>query len=179
MCMATAGLIITGVSAAISVAGNSMKANQEASVENTNATIAKQNANVSLANASSKANQRSLQTEYQISNARAAAAGSGGAADAPSTANVESQIAGRGEYDQLSDIYAGQTQAKNFNDTAAQDQWQGQQAKDAVPMEDASTIASSGSTLYTKYGFGGQQPPMLKDASADSSLPWSTFYSGA
>lgn len=154
--LSTIGAIATVGSTVAGVVNAKNQANATQQVENYDATIANQNANAANANASSKANIQSLQTANQLSNARAAAAGMGGDPNSPSTVNIEEQIAGRGEYDQLSDIYTGNTQAASYKNQANLDEFAGQQAQKAVLPQQFSTIASGASTLFTKYGFGNQ-----------------------
>lgn len=78
-------------------------------------------------------------------------AGGGGAAD-PTSINILANIKGQADYNQLSALYEGQEQNREYDMQAASDQQQADQARQAGWINGFSTILSGGNSLYSKYG---------------------------
>lgn len=99
-----------------------------------------------------------------IANSRvqALSAASGAGALDPTVVNIQSDIAGQGEYNALSALFNGEERARGMETQASAKRFEGQQAKTAsvmgagtALMSGASTIMGGGSSLLDKYGDGG------------------------
>lgn len=111
------------------------------------------------ATASQKAADQALRTEYTLSAARAAAAGSGAGATDPTVENVEGQLKARGDYNVASELYTGNERAAGLTTQAGLDVYQGSQAAAAGTSKMYGGLLSglgqamnTGSSLYEKYG---------------------------
>jgi hypothetical protein len=69
--------------------------------------------------------------------------------------DLASDIAGEGEYRALTSIYEGEEQARGLEMGADAARMRGRTARDAAGVKSVSTMLSSGSSLYEKYGNGG------------------------
>jgi hypothetical protein len=125
------------------------------------------------ANADEAAAQRSAiqikrQGQYVMSRAQALAASSGASATDPTVVNLIGGIAGESEYDALTQLYVGGTQAGNARSAAQAAINEGNAARSAGNLKAISTIfsgvqtfakmrAGSGGTqtMLDKYGAGG------------------------
>lgn len=110
------------------------------------------NADEQQAAAEQKMQQDNLRTQYVLSNARAAAAGSGGTATDPTVETDLKMIAGEGRYRALTDMYQGNSAANQLNAEATAKEYGGNLAAQAGKTNMFSTILSGASSLYQKYG---------------------------
>lgn len=107
-----------------------------------------------------------LAGDYAISRARAVAGASGGGVTDPTVNTVVGNLAGRSEYNALSDLFTGEERARGLETQAGLDNFQGDQAyragqtkKKLAYIQAGATVLGSGSDLYSKYGMGGPTPP--------------------
>ena len=107
-----------------------------------------------VAEGTAKANEQAIQTKYIISMTRGAAASSGGVATSPSVVDQEGQLAARGSYSALSDMYAANQKAAGLNYQGALDIYSGKVTQQADTVQAISTALSGASSLATKYGGG-------------------------
>lgn len=112
-------------------------------------------------------------TQLQLSSARARAASSGASATDPTSVNIASTIAGRGEYGALGALYTGAQKAQGLNNQATLDRYNGQQAFNAGlaarQIDNTKAIATlfdTGSSLAGKYGSASKPPTQGTDAAA-------------
>jgi len=115
------------------------------------------------ANATEAASQRTASEQRRqagIINSRvqALAAGSGASATDPTVLNIEGNIAKEGEYNALTALYNGDTQAGSMRAEAVNVQKSGANAASAGSMNAFSTILSRGSSLYDKYSARTRAP---------------------
>lgn len=118
------------------------------------------------------------------SRAQALAAAGGGSATDPTVVNIQSNIAGEGEYNALSALYTGEERARGLEEGADAKIYEGRTAKRASLMKAGATILGGASSLMGKYG--GDGPPggssSAYNANYDSSqygpydLPWQRRY---
>lgn len=109
------------------------------------------------ANADAAASQRQAeetrrQTGYVLSRAQALAASSGAGATDPTVVNLEGNIAGRGEYNALTQLYEGNISEGNLNSQAEAARNAGRATARAGVLKGVTTALSGGTSLYTKYG---------------------------
>lgn len=105
------------------------------------------------------ANIQTINTGYVLSSARANAAAAGAASTSPSVVSQEGQIAARGEYNALSELYMGNEAAAGMNNQAALDIFTGQQEaiagqekQKAANLASVGTMISGIGSLAAKYG---------------------------
>ena len=88
------------------------------------------------------------QLSYQQSKLQAGAAATGAGADDPTVVKLGSDMAGRGEYQSLMDLYTGENRARGMEDQAKGDNMTGDAAMTGSLFGAAGTLAS---------GFGGMK----------------------
>lgn len=154
------------------------KAAQTAALEKQNAannaaTQLEQNAGQQRAAAQRAAIQQRAQGALVQSRANALAASSGGSASDPGVINVTGQIGAKSEYNALSELYSGETQAQGNEYQAKVDRTTGQQYAAAgafdkgvgdfraglFPVQAAGTIFGGASSLFAKYGSSSTSSP--------------------
>lgn len=93
-----------------------------------------------VAEAQRKQQDEQLKTRYTQSRLQALAAGSGGGANDPTIIKLGQDIAGQGEYNALSALYAGQSSQWAFNTQAGLDIYQGDLEASRLRSQASSTI---------------------------------------
>jgi hypothetical protein len=181
--MATAALVVSAIGTAATVV-SSMQAAQASQEQGAaqqaeaqyQAQQLKSQAQTVQGEADQKAQQDQLQAAYILSTqaSDASANGSGGTTD-PSTANIMSKTAARGQYQSLNDIWGGQAQAAGIQNQSQADIYQGQQQAQAGEMAATAkevggigTAFSNAGSLYAKYAVG-TSPYATADESTDFS----------
>lgn len=103
---------------------------------------------------------------FAKSRALAAAAASGGGATDPTVVKILSEIEGQSEYEALSDLYSGESQAYALEQEAEAtryggrlSEYTGRLRRSLLRQQALNTIASGAMTLASRYGQGG--PPAL------------------
>jgi hypothetical protein len=98
------------------------------------------------------------QTTLVLSKLQAGAAGSGGGASDPGVLNLAGDIAGRGEYESLLDMFKGENRARGLQDEAIGSRLTGDAAKaegdakrSASYLSAAGTLIGSGGSAYRTY----------------------------
>lgn len=108
------------------------------------------------------------QADILGSKVQADAAASGGGALDPSVVNIQSNIAGEGEYRALTALYQGDESAAGLTDEANAKMFQGSQTSKAANISAAGTFLQSSASaaaggLAGKYGGGGSAPTPTTD----------------
>lgn len=131
---------------------------------NYNAASLDQQATAVRGQTSAQITDQARQTQLIQSTVRARAASSGGGATDPTVVNLQSGIAGRGEYNNLALLYTGEEKAQGMNTAADLARFTGREQYDAginnqtaANVKAIGSIFSGASSLYGKYGVGG--PP--------------------
>jgi hypothetical protein len=96
-----------------------------------------------------------LNTKYVISQTRGAAAASGGVATSPTVVGLEGQIAARGSYSALAQMYEQREKANALNYQGALDIYSGKVEQTADQVKAFSTVLSGAGSLASKYGNPG------------------------
>lgn len=105
------------------------------------------------------------------SRAQAIAAASGGGASDPTVTKIMGDIEAQGEYNALTALYNGESQANYLRNEARGRQMAGKAAQAASRMNAFSTVLSGAASLYDKYGDGGpSKPSTTVDDTSFSSL---------
>lgn len=157
---------LTLIAAGLQVAGTIAQSNAQRSAgeaaqteANYKAQQADVNAGQERAASQRKAMEQTRQAALVSSRARAVGAASGAGTDT----NIESNIAGEGEYRSLAALYEGEDKARGLVGQASLSRFEGDQAAKAANSKATSTLfsgftsaasGSSGSTLWNKYGWG-------------------------
>jgi hypothetical protein len=126
-------------------------------------------ANASKADAQRQAIDERRMAARASSRALAVSAASGAGALDPSVATITSNIEGEGEYRALSRLYNGDAEASNLQQQAAATRNMGNAKKTASRYAATSTILSSGSDLYSKYGATPKSKPKASPTSFNAS----------
>lgn len=111
-----------------------------------------QAADESRAAAQRQAFDRRKQAEDTLSRIRARAAAFSGDATNPSIVKLESDVAGRGEYYFLSEMYSGENRARGLEDAAMGARAEGRAAKTGSYFSAAGTILSGAGSMAATYG---------------------------
>jgi hypothetical protein len=111
-----------------------------------------------LAQGTQEVANQALSTKYLISATRGAAAGSGGVATSPTVVDLEGQIAARGSYNALSDMYMARQKANALNYQGALDVYSGNVTQRADQVNAFGTVLKGASSLAEKYGGNGASP---------------------
>lgn len=99
-------------------------------------------------------------TSLLESTVQARAAAGGGSATAPSTLNIQRNIAGRGEYSALMDLSQGENQAAGLTNMGQAARYGGQIAEIGDDYSAAGTIAQGAGSFASTYGRAtGRIPP--------------------
>lgn len=96
--------------------------------------------------------------KFALSKGQAVAAASGTDPLSVSTVDIQEDLAAQGEYNAMSQLFAGEERARGLEGQAGAYRTQGKIAKQAAVITGMSTLATTGSSLYNKYGF--DQPGM-------------------
>ncbi len=91
-------------------------------------------------------------TGLALSKLQANAAASGGGADDPTVQNLGADIAGRGEYQTLMDLYTGENRARGLEDQGAAAKQAGKNALTKSYLSAGGTILSSAGSMANKFG---------------------------
>lgn len=166
-------VVATGVQAASTIAqGNAAK--EAASYQ---AAQYQQQAGQARATAQRQAIEEQRKGAFALSRAQAVAASSGAGATDPTVENIEGDLAGQSEYNQLTALFNGEERARGLTQQADTAIYEGRQAKRASIYKAVGTVAQGGETLYSKYGSWDQpdSAPSAFDANnpyGPSNLPW-------
>lgn len=144
--------------------------------ENYSADVLTQAAGQQRAQTSADIADTARSTDLLESTIRARAAASGGGATDPTVINLESGVAGRGEYNVLSELYSGEEKARGLENQAALNRYMGTQYRTAGQLQQQeeqtkalSSLLQGGSSLFSKYG-GGGFPGMTSGSGPGGSL---------
>jgi len=150
--MAVAGLLLMAASAAVSIIGQQ----QSAKAEQANAEFQGKQLEQQAGQTRATAQRQGLEDQRQarLANSRIQALAGGGGGD-ESVMDLTGKIAGEGEYAALTSMYQGEEGALGREGQAASLRFQGQAARTAANYKSASTILSTGSSMFGKYGGGG------------------------
>lgn len=127
------------------------------------------NANNAIAASQRTALEERRKTNLLNSRVQAVAASSGGGATDPTVLNIMGDIAGQGEYNALTELYNGQSQADYLRSEANARIREGKIAQSAAKTNAFSTVLSGASSLYDKYGNSGPNKPTTKPPIEDHS----------
>ena len=105
-----------------------------------------------VAQGTQEASDTALQTKYIISNVRGAAGASGAVATSPDVVNVEGQIAARGSYNALSEMYQQNEKAIGLTYQGQIAAATGEVTQQADVTKALSTVLTGAGSLATKYG---------------------------
>jgi hypothetical protein len=159
--MSSASVGLTALSAAgtgIAAGGQLSAGSQAAALGRAQAAGLSVQAGQDVAQGTSEAANQALQTKYIISNVRGAAGASGAVATSPDVVGVEGQIAARGSYSALSDMYSANEKAAELNYQGALDVYSGKVTQQADEVKALSTALSGFGSLASKYGGGSGAP---------------------
>lgn len=162
--------IVALAGAAVSAAGTIMGSRAQASALEYQAAVARQRGMAEKAASQREALDTSRKEKFALSTLQARSAASGAGADDPTVANLAGDIAGRGAYQQMLQMWQGEesqwgaeTQARGEEATAS--------AYKTYGMTSAlGTILGSAGSLLGKYGSSG----FGTGGSTDSTLPSAT-----
>lgn len=157
------------VSTVVSAAGTIMSGNAARGAANFEAAQMTQQAGQERAASQRRASEQRRQAGLVNSAVRSRAAASGAGATDPTVLDIEGDNAATGEYNALSALYEGEERARGLEMNAGARRYEGQQARQASLFKAGSTLLSSGSSLFSKYGQGG---PDTADFMGPSNLPW-------
>jgi hypothetical protein len=157
--------VATVASGALSAAGTLMGGSAAASAGKSQQDAAyfkaaqeEQSAQESRAAAQRTALDKDRQSRLLQSTLQANAAASGGGADDPTVVGLGQDIAGRGEYQSLMDLYTGENRARGLEDQATGSRMSGDAAlaegnakKDASYLSAAGTLIGSAGSAYRTY----------------------------
>lgn len=91
------------------------------------------------------------QAGLALSKVQAGAAASGAGASDPGILKIAGDIAGRGEYQSLADMYTGENRARGLEDSAMGDRMSGDAAQTGSYYKAAGTLLSTGGSFYDRY----------------------------
>lgn len=169
---------VLGAVSAKNASDKQAKAAKEAGEEqqqyaNFQATQLRAKANDTQASAQRQAIDQRKQAQLAISRATALAAASGGGAADPTVTNILGNLAGEGEYNALSTLYEGDTEAQGYRDQADETEQSGifdagaanQRASalsSAGTMTAIGSVAQGAGSFFSKYGgfSGGSTVPV-------------------
>ncbi len=144
------GLTIAGT--ALSAGGSILGANSEAKEMRREANQLEANAGLERASSQRAAMEERRQARLAASRALTVAAASGGGVDDPTVLNALAGIEGEGEYRALSALYEGNESASGMEAEAQARRRGAKSTKRAGLIKAGSSILSSGSSLYDRYG---------------------------
>jgi len=90
-------------------------------------------------------------TTLALSKLQANAAASGGGASDPGVVDLAGDIAGRGEYQHLMDMYTGENRARGLEDTAKGERATGDAKETASYLSAAGTIIGGAGSAYKRF----------------------------
>lgn len=152
--MAIAGLVMMGLSAAVSAMGAMAQGNAQAGMAKYNEDVQQQNAETAKSVAATQAGQQQLQTRDQIAQQEAAYAGAG--LDMNGTPLlVMQQTARQGALKSALTQWQGATAANADMNQAALDSYQGQQASTSSMLQAGTTLLTSASKMFSHTSGGG------------------------
>lgn len=154
MCVTTGALILSGIGAAIQVAGTIAGGNAAKQAGDYKAAQEQQAAGQARATSQRAAINQQRSAAFAQSKLQANAAASGGTVTGASTVNASENIAGIGKYNEMSEIFTGEEKARGLESGAEIDRFQGRAAQSASRTKAFGTIASTAGTMYSQYGFG-------------------------
>ena len=152
--MAVLPAIAAGVSllgTAVSAVGTIAAGTAQKSAANYQAQQREQQAMESRAAAQRTSMEHQRQTELMQSKLQANAAASGAGAADPTVVKLGEDIASRGEYQSLMDMYQGENRARGLQDQATADRLSGKAAQTGSYFSAAGTIASGAGSFLSKY----------------------------
>jgi hypothetical protein len=95
--------------------------------------------------------EKGRQTGLVLSKLQARAAASGGGAADPGVQTIAGNIAGRGEYESLMDMYKGENRARGLEDAAIGERATGDAKLNASYLSAAGTLIGSAGSAYRTY----------------------------
>lgn len=168
MTVAAIPFVLAGVSAAVQVASTIAAGNAQKTAFDYQAQQAQQAAGQARAVSQRQDVNEQRTAAFAQSKLQNDSAASGADPDGVSTVNASQNIAGIGKYNELADLYTGEEKARGLETSANLDEFQGNEATSAAQLKAFGTIASTGTTLYSQYGFG--QPGVGTGTSAGQTL---------
>lgn len=113
---------------------------------------------VAANNANAAAQRKAIESQRQAtlagSRLQALSAAGGGASD-PTIVNLAEGIAGKGEYNAMTDLYNGESDAAALTDKGNLAQYEGRVKNQTAKTQAIGSVLSSAGSLYGKYGGGG------------------------
>lgn len=149
-------LALSGAGAAVSAIGTIASGQAEKDAAYFRAAQEEQAAQESRAASQRKAIERRREGAYATSRLQALSAASGGGADDPGVIKLGEDIGARSELQALTEDYRGENAARGYMDRAAGSRMTGDAAQTASYFKAASTIISSGSSMYDRYKSPGR-----------------------
>ena len=162
-------------------------AKEQANAANNQAIQLNQMAGQDRAAAQQAAKEKLLQGALAQSRGAAVASASGGTSTDPGVVTLQGETGARSEYNALSDLYTGESRAKQEDYQATLDRVSGQQSLAAgqfaqssanfraglMPVQSAGTIFGNASSLFSRYGLGSKTPGLSGGAviPSDPSYP--------
>jgi len=144
--------IALAAGAALKAGGSIISANSQAKDLRKQAAQLEANAGLERASSQRKASEERRQARLATSRGVALAAASGGGVDDPSVINLLEGIAGEGEYRALSALYEGNQSALSMEDQAKSARKQAKATKTAGYINAASSLLSTGTSLFDRVG---------------------------
>lgn len=123
-----------------------------------------QQAGESRAAGQRQAFERDRETKLALSKLQARAAASGGGASDPTVTNLAGDIAGRGEYQHLMEMYKGENRARGLEDEAMGARMTGAAKRDAAFLSAGGTLLGSAGSAYRTY----KRMPLADEYDPDS-----------
>lgn len=152
---AIAGVIGAGLSlfGTITAANQQrQQAGQERQLAQFNAMQEERRAQQERATAQRQALERRRLTQIAQSTLQARAAASGGKATDASVIQLSSDIAGRGEYQALTEMFSGESRARALEDKAGATRFEGEARAQAAEAKAKSMLLSGFGSLFTRLG---------------------------
>ncbi len=144
--------------------------------------LEKQSADRAANDANAAAQRKAIESRRQAnlagSRLQALSAAGGGASD-PTIVDLAEGIAGKGEYNAMTDLYNGQSDANALTEKGNLAAYEGAAKKKAAYTQAYGSILSSAGSMYGKYGGGGGAGADTSVGAIDQQGGWSsTPYSG-
>lgn len=149
--MAELALAATVIGGAVSAAGTLAAGKSAKEAQYFKAAQEDQAAQESRAASQRQALEKRRMTGLALSKVQAGAAASGAGAADPGIIKIASDIAGRGEYQALTDMYTGENRARGLEDMAMGDRMTGDAARTGSYYKAAGTLLSTGGSFYDRY----------------------------
>lgn len=149
--LAVASAVISAIGGAVTAAGTIASGNAAKEGAYFKAAQEDQASKESRAASQRGAMEARRQASLVQSKIQAGAAASGAGASDPGIVKLESDVAGRGEFQALTEMYKGENRARGISDQAMGDRMSGDAAQTGSYFKGAGTLLSSGGSFYDRY----------------------------